>query len=621
MALPEEEPSLHFIDMSVSGSDRQVEFVQRALATPDFALLDGPPGSGKTTVLCEAILGFLLDGKRVLLCSSTNVAVDNIIDKMTEHIPEIIPTRAGSRITSKNAQQYSERNLELMVSAVRAGTYEGEITPFVGQIKRAAHETEQAADVMFGQFVCGTPASLERYICRHSKQNSRYADFDVLIVDEASKMTLLEFLVPARHAKKWILSGDVRQLSPYTDEDELIPNIDRCLDDGALKSVCTDVYLASKHGDGYAVILIADSGADVDADAYMQQCSHVGVKFYDLRGGETHKPKRGSVYLARAQDVENFGHIPRHTLIRNHHILADGAKKAGPMSGTTVQGGVQDTGPAKSFSEIKSRSRSVFSNYEHMWAATIAWQMQNHFKNILSLGAGTVSGAPAYEPLLPAPGLVNRHDLDQKLRGLADMMMTSIMRLLESGLVWDRNGTSVIERGMGSALDERRVLLEYQHRMHPGISKFSMDNVYSGMALKSPDGLAESRSFAYGRYSRRLAWIDMNASNDGSPHGRQKAQQVKEASCIADEVGEFIAWACGPENTRSDKERPWSVGIISFYSVGSAIMKEELAGLRMVPDGALTDLQEDGSFAATANGSEAGARPLRNRGLVSGYGV
>ncbi|RYE79816.1 MAG: hypothetical protein EOO74_03105, partial [Myxococcales bacterium] len=45
--------------------------------------------------------------------------------------------------------------------------------------------------------------------------------FDVMILDEASKATITDFLVPASRARKWVLVGDHRQLAPYTDVGEL----------------------------------------------------------------------------------------------------------------------------------------------------------------------------------------------------------------------------------------------------------------------------------------------------------------------------------------------------------------------------------------------------------------
>lgn len=64
------------------GTDEQRRFVETALATDDFALLDGPPGSGKTTAISELILQAAKRGQRVLLAASTHVAVDNVLERL-----------------------------------------------------------------------------------------------------------------------------------------------------------------------------------------------------------------------------------------------------------------------------------------------------------------------------------------------------------------------------------------------------------------------------------------------------------------------------------------------------------------------------------------------------------
>lgn len=83
------------------GTAEQRSFVQRALATPDFVFLEGPPGSGKTTAICEFILQLALQGKRALLCASTHVAVDNVLERLMDgRNPSrdlVIPIRVGER--------------------------------------------------------------------------------------------------------------------------------------------------------------------------------------------------------------------------------------------------------------------------------------------------------------------------------------------------------------------------------------------------------------------------------------------------------------------------------------------------------------------------------------------
>jgi hypothetical protein len=83
------------------GTIEQRFFVHLALATPDFVFLEGPPGSGKTTAICELILQLALQGKRTLLCASTHVAVDNVLERlMDDRSPNrdiVIPIRIGER--------------------------------------------------------------------------------------------------------------------------------------------------------------------------------------------------------------------------------------------------------------------------------------------------------------------------------------------------------------------------------------------------------------------------------------------------------------------------------------------------------------------------------------------
>jgi len=80
----------------------QKEAIEKALAAPQIALIQGPPGTGKTTVICEIIRQTLhtTPETKVLLCSQSNMAVDNVLEKIVED-PNIRAIRVGSadRIT------------------------------------------------------------------------------------------------------------------------------------------------------------------------------------------------------------------------------------------------------------------------------------------------------------------------------------------------------------------------------------------------------------------------------------------------------------------------------------------------------------------------------------------
>ena len=61
----------------------QKEAIEYALGAPRIAAIHGPPGTGKTTTLVEFILQCVARGLRLLVCAPSNVAVDNLVEKLS----------------------------------------------------------------------------------------------------------------------------------------------------------------------------------------------------------------------------------------------------------------------------------------------------------------------------------------------------------------------------------------------------------------------------------------------------------------------------------------------------------------------------------------------------------
>lgn len=201
-------------DDAYDGCLEQRKFVQKALATGDFGFLDGPPGSGKTTVLLELIAQLIMDGKKVLLTASTNAAVDNILERLVKLPPEvqdkILAVRLGNEnVISETVEKYT--------------------------ISKIGDKDKQEEVVRRANLVCGTIFG----VLKHPEFNLNVKNqpvrplYDYLIVDEASKTTFQDFLIPALYSEHWILSGDLKQLTPYVEQDtiqsslEEIPEFDR----------------------------------------------------------------------------------------------------------------------------------------------------------------------------------------------------------------------------------------------------------------------------------------------------------------------------------------------------------------------------------------------------------
>jgi len=221
-------------DDSKEGTQDQRSFIEKALRAPAFALLEGPPGSGKTTTIIELILQFVSRGKRVLLVSSTHAAIDNVIERIDDRYKDVCkdyvqPIRIGRDISmiKENVQNYL---LDRMVKRHRK-----EIVEFLTSKEKNKMSKSQMMLYDYIQSYPKDTAWIESLILEsvnlvagttigilrspYIRGEFESVPFDVMIMDEASKATLLDFLVPALYAKKWILVGDVKQLSPYVDND------------------------------------------------------------------------------------------------------------------------------------------------------------------------------------------------------------------------------------------------------------------------------------------------------------------------------------------------------------------------------------------------------------------
>ena len=90
--------------------DNKKDTIVKALAAKDFFVVEGPPGTGKTTFISELILQHLSrwPEKRILVTSQTHIAVDNAIDRVAQIRPDLKIVRIGfdEAKVSENAQAY-----------------------------------------------------------------------------------------------------------------------------------------------------------------------------------------------------------------------------------------------------------------------------------------------------------------------------------------------------------------------------------------------------------------------------------------------------------------------------------------------------------------------------------
>jgi DNA polymerase alpha-associated DNA helicase A len=216
----------------------QREAVRFALASPDLALIHGPPGTGKTYTLIELIRQFLALGQRVLVCGPSNISVDNIVERLGAASPSTPIVRLGHparllpgvlrnslEVLSRTSEQAGivgdvRREIEEKMAAVRKVKGKEAKRGVWREVRELRREYREREARVTRELVGGSKvvlSTLHGAGGRDAKVQNGGKGYDVLIVDEAAQAVEPQCWVPivmAGDIRKVVLAGDHMQLPP-----------------------------------------------------------------------------------------------------------------------------------------------------------------------------------------------------------------------------------------------------------------------------------------------------------------------------------------------------------------------------------------------------------------------
>src|SRR5947199_9917618 len=110
-AAPSFGPLPDYTPLDPALNESQREAVRFALAAPDPARIHGPPGTGKTTTVVELIRQAVRRGDKVLVCAPSNLAVDNLLERLLAHGEQAVRLGHPARVLP----QLRDNTLDVMV--------------------------------------------------------------------------------------------------------------------------------------------------------------------------------------------------------------------------------------------------------------------------------------------------------------------------------------------------------------------------------------------------------------------------------------------------------------------------------------------------------------------------
>jgi len=209
-----------------------LELAERA---QDFALVHGPPGTGKTFVLVELIRRAVLRGERVLAAAPSNLAVDNLVERLAAagltpvrigHPARVLPSVVEHTLEMRTREHESSRIAAQLMRdafALRASARKRKSRRGPGRFSEARQDEREARSLLKearaledraerdvldrAQVVLATLTGLEFRALAARR-------FPLVVVDEATQAVEPAIYLALLKAERAVLAGDHLQLPP-----------------------------------------------------------------------------------------------------------------------------------------------------------------------------------------------------------------------------------------------------------------------------------------------------------------------------------------------------------------------------------------------------------------------
>lgn len=204
----------------------QEEAVNKLLRAKDISVVHGPPGTGKTTTLVEAIYETLHRENQVLVCAQSNMAIDWISEKLVDRGINVLRIGNPTRVNDKMLSFTYERRFESHPEYPELWSIRKNIRNLHGQMKKASNrnniytrinklkERATEIEIRINESLFAETRVIASTLVSSANRILQGRHFPTLFIDEAAQALEVACWIAIRKADRVVLAGDHHQLPP-----------------------------------------------------------------------------------------------------------------------------------------------------------------------------------------------------------------------------------------------------------------------------------------------------------------------------------------------------------------------------------------------------------------------
>ena len=197
-------PPMHFPYLNRTQEDA----VNKVLRAKDVAIVHGPPGTGKTTTLVEAVRETLMRENQVLVCAQSNMAVDWISEKLVDRGINVLRIGNPSKVNDKMLSFTYERRFEAHPDYTQLWAIRKAIRELRSHRKRGDERLHQKLEIRINSDLFGEARVIASTLVGSSSRLLEGQKFGTLFIDEAAQALEAACWIPMRRVSRVILAGD-----------------------------------------------------------------------------------------------------------------------------------------------------------------------------------------------------------------------------------------------------------------------------------------------------------------------------------------------------------------------------------------------------------------------------